>query len=242
MELDLIQLWANMGGLVRAVVVFLTIQALACIAVVIDRIILLYTSGRRSRAFAREAGSALARGEYPRALELAKQHEGSHLASFIATGLGTFLERVRDGHTREKAAQLATRALERKGENLSASLNRGMNVLASVGSTAPFVGLLGTVLGILHAFKLIASEGSGGIGTIGAAIGESLVVTGYGLMIAIPSVLLFNWLSGKIAKYESGLANAGSELVDRLEAGSPAGGAADDEEDEASPAPIPSPA
>jgi biopolymer transport protein ExbB/TolQ len=92
-----------------------------------------------------------------------------------------------------------------------------MNVLASTGSTAPFVGLLGTVLGIINAFKLIAAEGSGGIGTIGAAIGEALVVTGYGLVVAIPSVLVFNYLSGRIASYEAGLINAGSELLDQLE-------------------------
>jgi biopolymer transport protein ExbB/TolQ len=75
------------------------------------------------------------------------------------------------------------------------------------------------VLGIINAFKLIAANGSGGIGTIGAAIGEALVVTGYGLVVAIPSVLVFNWLSGRIADYESGMLNAGSELIDRLETG-----------------------
>jgi len=85
------------------------------------------------------------------------------------------------------------------------------------------------VLGIINAFKLIAASGSGGIGTIGAAIGEALVVTGYGLTVAIPSVLVFNWLSGRIANYESGLINAGSELIDRLETD---GHAAACEEDE----------
>ncbi len=240
MNLDLVELWANMGSLVRGVVLVLTIQALSCIAVVIDRLLLLYTSGRKSRAFAREAGALLAKGHYEKVLEISKKHDGSHLASFIDTGLRTFTDRVRDGHSAEKAAVLASRALERKGENLSASLNRGMNVLASTGSTAPFVGLLGTVLGILNAFELIASEGSGGLGTIGAAIGESLVVTGYGLMVAIPAVLLFNWLSGRIAKYESGLANAGSELIDRLEAGSLGGVTDDDEELAGAPGAVPS--
>src|SRR5690606_27453673 len=207
------------GGMVRAVVIVLTLQALGCITVAIDRVILLVTSSRRSRHFAREAGALMASGRYREVVEVAKKHQGSHLASFIETGLSTVTKRVQEGHTVEKAAQLASRALERKGENVSAALHRGMNVLASTGSTAPFVGLLGTVLGILNAFKLIATEGSGGMGTIGAAIGEALIVTGYGLIVAIPSVLLFNWLSGRITKYESGLVNAGSELVDQLEAG-----------------------
>ena len=98
-------------------------------------------------------------------------------------------------------------------------MNRGMNILASTGSTAPFVGLLGTVLGIINAFKMISATGSGGIGAIGGSISEALVVTGYGLMVAIPSVLFFNWISYRIAMYEASLLNAGSELVDQLELG-----------------------
>jgi biopolymer transport protein ExbB/biopolymer transport protein TolQ len=219
MDIDLIELWAHMNDLVRGVVVVLTLQALFCTYVVVDRILLVFTSAARSRRFAAEAGAKLEANDYEAVLEIAKRHERSHLASFIHTGLDTFLARRREGHSREKAAELAKRALERKGENLSESLARGLNVLASTGSTAPFIGLLGTVLGILNAFRLIGEEASGGMGTIGPAISEALIVTGYGLLVAIPSVLLFNWLSGQIAKYEAGLANAGSELIDALEAG-----------------------
>lgn len=221
MEIDLIELWGHMNGLVRAVVCVLTAQALFGIYVVVDRVILLLTSEARSRRFAAEAGAKLEASDYEAVLAIAKKHEKSHLAGFIATGVEVFLSRTKEGHDREKAAELAKRALERKGENLSESLNRGLDVLASTGSTAPFIGLLGTVLGILNAFRLIGEEASGGMGTIGPAISESLIVTGYGLLVAIPSVLIFNWLSGRIARYEAGLANAGSELVDALEAGIP---------------------
>ncbi len=219
MDIDLIELWGHMNGLVRAVVCVLTVQALFGIYVVVDRVILVLMSEARSRRFAAEAGARLEASDYEGVLAIAKKHGKSHLAGFIATGVETFLSRRREGHDREKAAELAKRALERKGENLSESLNRGLNVLASTGSTAPFIGLLGTVLGILNAFRLIGEEASGGMGTIGPAISESLIVTGYGLLVAIPSVLVFNWLSGRIAKYEAGLANAGSELIDELEAG-----------------------
>jgi len=220
MDMDVVHLWGSMNNLVRGVVVVLTLQALSCIAVVVDRLILLFLSARKSRAFAKAAGRKLAAGDHEAVIAIAKENQGSHLANFIETGLSVFVARTAEGHSREKAAELAGRALERRGEQLSASLNRGMNVLASTGSTAPFVGLLGTVLGILNAFTLISSEGGGGIGTIGAAIGEALIVTGYGLAVAIPTVLLFNYLSGRIAKYEAGLSNAGSELIDQLEAGS----------------------
>ena len=221
MEMNLVEIWAGMSTLVRTVVVVLTIQALACIYVVIDRLILLLTAYRSGRKFARQAGPLLARGDYPGALEIARKHGGSHLATFIVTGVETFMEQRRRGSDESKAAYLADRALEREGEVLSTSLHRGMNILASTGSTAPFVGLLGTVLGILHAFKLVGQQGSGGMGTIGVAIAEALIVTGYGLMVAIPAVLLFNWLNTKLASYEQGLGRARSELVDRLEGGRP---------------------
>jgi len=219
MEIDIIELWGSMNGLVRAVVIALTLQALLSIYVVIDRVILLLVSGARSRKFAAQCGSTLLAGDYRAALEITAQHQKSHLARLIETGVSVFLDRRDGGHTREKAAELCARALERKGENLSENLNRGLTALASTGSTAPFIGLLGTVLGILNAFKLIGEEASGGMGTIGPAIAEALIVTGYGLLVAIPSVLMFNWLSGWIARYEAGLANAGSELIDQLEAG-----------------------
>ncbi|HJL17808.1 MAG TPA: MotA/TolQ/ExbB proton channel family protein [Sandaracinaceae bacterium LLY-WYZ-13_1] len=240
MEMDLVELWSHMNNLVRAVVIVLTIQAVSGIYVVIDRLILLLMSGARSRKFAAEAGRKLESGQYEDALTIAKKHEKSHLAQFIAIGVQTFLDRRRGGHSSHKAAEFTQRALERKGENLSDSLNRGLAILASTGSTAPFIGLLGTVLGILNAFRAIGEEASGGMGTIGPMIAEALIVTGYGLLVAIPSVLAFNWLSNRVAKYEHGLANAGSELVDQLEAGTTGGTSPDTEVEPASGEAVPS--
>jgi biopolymer transport protein ExbB/TolQ len=217
MQINLIEIWHNMGFLVRCVVALLTVQAVCCVAVTIDRIILLTRSSSRARAFAASVQSAMDAGAYESVLSDAATQRDNHLASFLEAGLRTFLTRKAGGGETSHAAELARRALERKGDAISRDLNRGMSILASTGSTAPFVGLLGTVLGIINAFKLMAATGSGGIGSIGSAIGEALVVTGYGLIVAIPSVLVFNYLSGRITTYESGLLNAGSELVDRLE-------------------------
>jgi biopolymer transport protein ExbB/TolQ len=220
MEMNLVELWGSMSNLVRTVVIVLTAQALGCIYVTVDRVIMLVLAYRSGRKFAREAGPLLARGEYDGALDIARKHQESHLAGLIRIGVETFTEQRRRGSDAGKAAYLAERALDREAETLGSSLNRGMNILASTGSTAPFVGLLGTVLGILNAFKLVSEQGSGGMGTIGVAIAEALIVTGYGLMVAIPSVLLFNWLSSKLTSYEQGLTRARGELVDRLEGGS----------------------
>ena len=219
MQINLLELWSNMGLPVRSVVVLLSLQAVACVAVVFDRLVLLLLSSARARAFASDVQAAMEAGDFEEMQSKAKAAKANHLASYMELGLRTFLARRTAGDSRERAAELAKRALERKGDAISRELSRGMNVLASTGSTAPFVGLLGTVLGIINAFKMISQSGSGGIGTIGAAIAEALVVTGYGLCVAIPSVLVFNALASKIASYEAGLLNAGSELIDRLETG-----------------------
>ncbi|MEM9863722.1 MAG: MotA/TolQ/ExbB proton channel family protein [Myxococcota bacterium] len=217
MNLDPIHLFAEMPAAVRAVVIVLLVQAALSLSVVIDRYLLLFRSHRRSAVFAQEVTPKLDAGDYEGALAVASKTHGSHLASYMYTGIQTFLQRRAEGKSIEKAVHLTERALDRQGEQVSASLNRGMNVLASTGSTAPFVGLLGTVLGILFAFKQIAETGSGGIATIGGAIGEALVVTGLGLVVAIPVVLVFNALSNKIGLYEAGLSSSAGELVDRLE-------------------------
>jgi biopolymer transport protein ExbB/TolQ len=208
-----------MGLPVRIVVILLTIQATACVAVIIDRLVLLNLSVSRARGFAGQVQQAVGAGEYARVLSAISSVKSNHLASYLELGLRTFLARRQAGDDAARSADLSRRAMDRKGDAISRDMNRGMNVLASTGSTAPFVGLLGTVLGIINAFKLIGESGSGGLGTIGVAIAEALVVTGYGLCVAIPTVLFFNWLSTKIANYEAGLINAGAELVDQLETG-----------------------
>jgi len=217
MSLNLVRIWSEMGTLVRIVVTVLTVQGVACLAVAIDRILLLYRSRARSKRFAQAAQPLLAARRHEELVDVASRSQG-HLAALMAAGVKTYLANRKRGERHEKALDLTRRALDRRHEELGAELNRGLSVLASTGSTAPFVGLLGTVLGIINAFHAIAATGSGGLGTIGAAIGEALVVTGYGLCVAIPTVLIFNWLSGKATAYEMGLSIAAGELVDHLDA------------------------
>lgn len=220
MEINLLEFWHMMSMPVRCVVVALFIEAIACVAVSIDRLVLLTLSANRARQFAAAVQGSMEAGNYEQMLADMALVKPNHLTSYLDLGLRTYFVRRQAGDTTERAAEMARRALGRKGDAVSRDMNRGMNVLASTGSTAPFIGLLGTVFGIINAFKLISASGSGGIGTIGAAIGEALIVTGFGLVVAIPAVLLFNWLSAKIANYEAGMVNAGQELIDRLETSS----------------------
>ncbi|MEM7139108.1 MAG: MotA/TolQ/ExbB proton channel family protein [Myxococcota bacterium] len=242
MDIDIAHMWEQMNPIVKSVVVILTIQGVWGVTITIDRLLMLFMSRRRSKKFAADVSAPMERGDAMGALKVAEEaKKKSHLARFIYEGIKVFEDNLALGMGRDRAAQFTARNLERTGENLSTDLNKGLSVLATSGSTAPFIGLLGTVFGILNAFKVIGSEGGGGLSTIGPLIGEALYVTGYGLMVAIPSVMLFNWLSGLIQKYEAGLANAGSELVDQLEAGAIGGGvtSGDDETGGAAIAPAP---
>lgn len=223
MDINLVELWGQMGLPVRGVVLVLTAQAVFSLAVAVDRLFMLFRSGRASRSFAEAAAPLVEEGQWTALRDRAKAAAAAHLPAMLHAGAATFLAARERGESTERAAEHARRALERRSATLSDDLNKGMNVLASTGSTAPFVGLLGTVLGIIHAFHQIAAEGSGGIGTIGGSIGEALIVTGYGLVIAIPTVLVFNMLSSRIARFELGLSNSAGELLDRMEA-SDAGG------------------
>ncbi len=218
MEINLLEIWHHMGLPVRTVAVVLTLQAIGVVTVTVDRIVMLAMSRSRSRKFAQTAGKLGEAVSAARLWTLTKQHTNCHLPRFLEKGLGAYTELKQKGLSTARAIELTRLNLERRSESLNRELNRGMNVLASTGSTAPFVGLLGTVLGILHAFKMIASTGSGGIGTIGGAIGEALIVTGYGLSVAIPTVLLFNWLRQRLAAYEDEIIMSSGDMLERIEA------------------------
>src|SRR5207237_14717 len=80
-----------------------------------------------------------------------------------------------------------------------AELKRGLSSLATIGSTAPFVGLLGTVIGILTAFKKINETKAAGLASVAGGISEALVTTAVGLFVAIPAVMMFNYCTCKRA-------------------------------------------
>ncbi len=106
------------------------------------------------------------------------------------------------------------RALERQAQREVQSLKRGLGVLATVGSTAPFVGLLGTVMGIVNAFQSMALTGSGGLGTVSAGIAEALITTAFGLLVAIPAVMAYNYLQGWVDARAVDISESSNEFLD----------------------------
>ena len=175
MDLDLMEMWHAMNPIVKTAVIVLTIQGLWGVTVTIDRLLMLFISKRRSKKFAKDVSGPMEKGDAIAAMQVAEEaSKRSHLARFIYEGIKTFEDNLALGMGRDRAADFAKRNLERTGENLSLSLNKGLAVLATTGSTAPFFGLLGTVFGILGAFKVIGQEGGGGLSVIGPLIGEAL--------------------------------------------------------------------
>jgi biopolymer transport protein ExbB/TolQ len=91
-----------------------------------------------------------------------------------------------------------------------------MGILATTGSTAPFIGLFGTVIGIITAFQGIAAAGGGGLGAVSAGIAEALIVTAVGLFVAIAAVLAFNYLSARFDRFDMSMQHSAGELLDQL--------------------------
>jgi biopolymer transport protein ExbB/biopolymer transport protein TolQ len=115
------------------------------------------------------------------------------------------------GHDPIEAAE---RAIERESLMTTADLKKGLSGLATIGTTAPFIGLFGTVIGIINAFRGMALTGSGGIGAVSAGIAEALVATAVGLGVAIPAVWMFNFFLNKIERFQVEMSNSASELID----------------------------
>jgi biopolymer transport protein ExbB len=214
MQFDLAHIWASMGILAKSIAGVLLIMAIACAGVTVERIIALAKSARESRAFASRAAPLINTWRLEELVALCDNHKASALAKLFSSILKRYLG-ARDGNV--SPVEMARNESDRTMEALGADLRRGLSVLASTGSVAPFVGLLGTVVGIIGAFQGIAATGSGGLSAVSAGIAEALIETAFGLMVAIPAVLLFNWLTNKINGVELTLGRSAGELLDEIE-------------------------
>ena len=216
MSFDLVETFRTMQPFAMAIVAVLVLMAMAALSIVVERLWVFYRSRRMAKRFAAEAARLLERRELREVPALAGSYDGCHLATMLSAGSRAYLAALaQPGEL--GAVELTRRELARQADAVSADVRRGMGLLASVGSVAPFVGLLGTVIGIIAAFQGIAAEGSGGLGAVSAGIAEALIVTAIGLVVAIPSVLAFNVLSGKADTLLLALDQARGEFLDFLE-------------------------
>src|SRR5262245_10458352 len=212
MQFTLVELWAHMGLFARAIVIVLFIMSLASLVVAAERLIVLRRSNAESRAFAARMASVLANGDVDAAAETNLGANVEHLGRVIKAGLGAY--KTAPPGDNDLTFESVARALDRQSAREVATLRRGSGLLATVGSTAPFVGLLGTVMGIVNAFQSMAATGSGGLGTVSAGIAEALITTAFGLLVAIPAVMAFNYLSGYIDGRSVDISESSNEFLD----------------------------
>lgn len=217
MELSLVEIWQSMGLLARIVAISLVAMGFASLVVSIERVLVLRRGQRISAQFAAKARPLLEERDIDTLFDLTggAEYRGAPLPRLIRFGLESW--RANRDDEAVGPAEMARRELNRRLEQLAGEARRGMGILASTGSTAPFIGLFGTVIGIITAFQGIAASGGGGIGAVSAGIAEALIVTAIGLAVAIAAVLVFNYLTARFDKFDMMMQHAAGELVDHLE-------------------------
>src|SRR6266852_5342963 len=181
---DLRSMLGQMSKLALAVVVILFVLSIYSFGVMIDRA-LMYSAARNKK---------------------------SHIAKVVATGLSEFQsasQQVSDSDV----IDAAKRGLERSVAIVHAEMKRGLSALATIGSTAPFVGLFGTVVGILNAFKGIAANKATGLSAVAGGIAEALVTTAFGLLVAVPAVWAYNYFTNKVEAFDVEMDNSSMELI-----------------------------
>lgn len=210
---------ANMLGSIgfvgMCVMGFLLALSIYSASVILDKFRRFRAASNQSMEFLTEFGKCLQQGELQDAVNTARQHDKSHVAKVVSAGVAELIESrsITDSNTR---VELVSRALDRSTAITLAEMKKGLGGLATIGSTAPFIGLFGTVVGIIHAFDGIASSGSGGLASVSSGISEALVATALGILVAIPAVMAFNYFTGTLERFHVEMNTSSTQLVDFL--------------------------
>ncbi|MBZ4421197.1 MotA/TolQ/ExbB proton channel family protein [Myxococcus sp. RHSTA-1-4] len=211
MDFSLASIWAHTGLFARCIIFTLGIMSIASLVVMAERMLVFRKTRSDSRTFAAKMGAILAKGDLNTAANTNLGKDVGHLGRVINAGLTAY--RI-SPNNKDVAVESVARALERQAQREVQSMKRGLGLLATVGSTAPFVGLLGTTMGIVTAFQLMATSGSGGLGTISAGIAEALITTAFGLLVAIPAVMAYNFLQGWVDARAVDISESSNEFLD----------------------------
>jgi biopolymer transport protein ExbB/TolQ len=212
MEFTIPQMWAHMGVIAKTVVIILGIMSIYVVAVSIERLIVYLKARQQSRSYALLIKDLLQNRKYKEASDAALQFKASHIAKIVRSGLNEY---VKGGGTGYDTIGAVNRAIEKTGQRQMAYMRRGLAGLATVGSTAPFVGLFGTVFGIINSFQAMP-QGGGSLEVVGPGIAEALMTTGAGIGVAVIAVLLFNFFTSQVDALQVDTDESAVEIVDVL--------------------------
>jgi len=213
-QFSITQMVRSMGGVAIAVVVVLLIMSVYSIAIMVERYLTYSAAKKQSREFAPRVAQALKNDRIEEAINISDKHRKSHLAMVVSSGLQEFRAHEQSSEISGDEIDASKRALQRAIAIKTAEFRRGLSGLATIGSTAPFVGLFGTVFGIINAFRGMKNAATTGIAAVAGGISEALFTTALGLLVAVPAVWLFNYFTGKVDGFVVEMDNSASELVD----------------------------
>ena len=216
MNLSLIDLWHSMGYFAKGIVWVLAIMSVYSLTIMIQKWWGLRKAQQETRKFAPEFSQFLEEDTLTEAIQLAEGYKKSHVARVLGGALSEIKPLILDGSVTVADINSAERAVEREMLMTIVQLKRGLGVLATVGATAPFVGLLGTTMGIVNAFTGMAASGSGGLSAISAGVAEALITTAFGLLVAIPAVWAYNYFQTKIDNLTAEMTYSSKEMIDYL--------------------------
>ena len=216
--MDFLELWEQMGVSVKILMGLLALMSMASVGVYFERLFTFTQATNQSKAFAPAVAKHLKDGKLKEAIQMAgtKNYRYSHLGKVVSAGLQEYQFQQDAGveMTKDDVVDSVRRSIQRATALTSSDLKKGMGILATIGSTAVFVGLLATTLGVINAFQGIAATGSGGLGAVSGGISEALVGTAIGLFVAIPAVWFYNHLTGRLEYFTVEMDNSSAELVD----------------------------
>jgi biopolymer transport protein ExbB/TolQ len=221
MSFDLVSMWKSMGPFAKFIAGVLAVMSIYSLGVMAERLVIYARAGKASRLYAEQLRDLLPAGKFGDAASLAKKLGRGHLSKVLglaieeyAHGMSALQHRGPKDVGDFDIIAAVNRAIERSSLRTVNDLRRGLGSLATIGSTAPFVGLLGTVWGIIKAFQNMAATGSGGLGTVSGAIAEALVNTAFGLLVAIPAVMMFNYLTNRVEDMQVDITDSANELIE----------------------------
>ena len=216
MQLSLIDLYNSMGGFAKGIVYVLLIMSVYSLTIMIQKWWYLRRAQVETRKFAPEFSQFLEEDNLTEAIKLAEGYKKSHVARVLGNALTEIKPLIQDGSVTVADINSAERAVEREMLMTIVLIKRGLAVLGTVGATAPFVGLLGTTMGIVNSFEGMATSGGGGLTSIASGVAEALITTAFGLIVAIPAVWAFNYFQTKIDNITAEMTYSSKEMIDYL--------------------------
>jgi len=206
---SLVEMWTHSGFIAQAVIITLLLMFLWTIYVTIERGLAFRKARNQSIELAAAIVPALQAQDIAAALKMCEgeEYKASYLGGLLRAGLRELSDRLD-----ATGIENAMRFVEKAHMEEVAKMRKGMTVLATTGSTAPFVGLFGTTFGVINAFQGMAEAGAG-LAAISAGISEALITTGVGIGVAVWGVWLFNYFTFRIEKVKDELAASEADFA-----------------------------